>query len=194
MTLITMDYITLFLIALSLAMDAFAVAVCNGIIIKNVKIYHATVFGLTFGGFQFVMPVAGYYLGNTFVAYIESFSHWIAFALLAFIGGKMLLDTFRTDKADKPDLDENVLSFFKLFTLGIITSIDALTVGVSLAITGWNIWISAIIIGGVAFTLSFVGVLAGNKLGMRFQKNASRLGGLVLIGIGVKILIEHFIS
>ena len=189
-----MNYIALILIALSLAMDAFAVAVCNGIAIKNVRIYHAAVFGLTFGGFQFVMPVAGYYFGSSFIAHIENVSHWVAFLLLAFVGGKMVADTFRAEKPDKPIADEQALSFYKLFALGVATSIDALAVGITIAATGWNIWISAIIIGTVAFVLSFIGVFAGKMLGIRFRKNASRLGGLVLIGIGVTILIEYFIS
>ncbi|MCL2400543.1 MAG: manganese efflux pump MntP family protein [Defluviitaleaceae bacterium] len=188
-----MDYIALILVAVSLAMDAFAVAICNGITIKNVKIYHAAVVGFIFGGSQFIMPLGGYFLGSLFLVYIESFAHWVAFALLAVIGVKMFLDTFRAGKECESISDELSFSFLKLFALGIATSIDALVVGASLPVVGWNIWVSAVVIGGVAFAFSFIGVLAGKVLGARYQKNASRLGALVLIGIGLKTLLEHFI-
>jgi len=189
-----MDYISILLIAISLAMDAFAVSICNGIVIKNVRLTHAAAFGFMFGGLQFVMPLAGYFLGSSFSIYIESFDHWIAFGLLSFIGGKMIVETFHPGETGKSIAFEHSISFGKLFALGIATSIDALAVGISIALTGWNIWISALIIGVVAFALSFIGVLAGKKLGRRFQKNAGRLGGVVLIIIGVKILIEHLLA
>jgi len=137
------------------------------------------------------MPIIGFFLGSSFSGYIESIDHWIAFALLAFIGGKMLADTFHAGKADKPIVNEQDISLGKLFALGIATSIDALAVGISIALTGWDIWISSSVIGAVAFAFSFIGVLAGEKLGVRFHKNASRLGGIILIGIGIKILLEH---
>ena len=189
-----MDYISLFLIAVSLAMDAFAVSVCNGITMQSVKLRHACAYGAMFGGLQFLMPVIGYLLGSTFSIYIESIDHWIAFALLAVIGGKMIADTFRKEKADTSDADDAdaaAISLGKLFALGIATSIDALAVGISIALTGWDIWISSLVIGAVAFVLSFIGVLAGKKLGAHFQKNAGRLGGIILIGIGLKIVLEH---
>ena len=189
-----MDYMVLILIAVSLAMDAFAVAICNGMAINDVKISHAMKFGLMFGGLQFVMPIIGFSLGSSFSIYIESIDHWVAFALLTLIGGKMLADTFRTAKADAPTATEQDISLGKLLALGIATSIDALAVGISIALTGWNIWISAAVIGAVAFAFSFVGVLAGKQLGTHFQKNAGRLGGIVLIAIGVKILLEHLLG
>ncbi|MCL1895980.1 MAG: manganese efflux pump MntP family protein [Clostridiales bacterium] len=188
-----MDYIALILIAVSLAMDAFAVAITGGITIKNVRPRHAAEFGLMFGGLQFAMPIAGFFLGSLFSAYIESIDHWIAFALLVFIGGKMLLDTFRGGKTVNPAVAGQTISPGRLFLLGIATSIDALAVGVSIALTGWDIWVSALVIGIVAFALSYAGVMAGKKLGLHLQKYAGRLGGLVLIVIGVKILLEHLL-
>ena len=186
-----MDFLMLVLIAIGLAMDAFAVAICNGITVKTRKIRHAAAFGLMFGGMQLIMPIAGFLLGSSFSAFIESIDHWIAFALLSFIGGKMLGESFRADNGNKPITGGEALSLGKLFALGVATSIDAFAVGVSIALTGWNIWISSLIIGGVAFAFSFAGVLAGQRLGGRFQKSAGKFGGIVLIGIGVKMLVEH---
>lgn len=188
-----MDYIALILVAISLSMDAFAVAICNGIAIKNVKIRHASVFGLVFGGSQLVMPIVGFFLGSSFSAYIENIDHWIAFALLAFIGGKMLIDSFRVRQKGLI-AGEQALSFGKLCVLGVATSIDALAVGIGIALTGWNIWISSLTIGGVTFVIAFAGVMTGKRLGVRFQNIATRLGGVVLIGIAIKILVEHLVS
>jgi putative Mn2+ efflux pump MntP len=186
-----MDYFALLLVAVSLSMDAFVVSISNGLAIKNVKTSHALAFGSMFGGLQFVMPIAGFLLGSSFSIYIVSFDHWIAFALLAFIGGKMFIDTIRAGKTEEHFTAEQTISFGKLFALGIATSIDALAVGISIALTGWNIWFSSMVIGIVAFIFSFIGVFAGKKLDKRFHKNAGIFGGIVLIGIGVKILIEH---
>ena len=189
-----MDYAALVFTSAGLAMDAFAVSVCYGIAIRDGKIRQATKFGLMFGGMQFIMPIAGFFPGSSFSAGMESMDHWIAFALLAFIGAKMLAETFRADKTGKPVSKEQTLTLGKLFALGIATSIDALAVGVSIALMGWDIWISSLTIGAVAFAFSFVGVLAGHKLGERFRMYAARAGGIVLIGIGVKILAEHLIA
>jgi len=186
-----MDYFALILVALGLSMDAFAVAICNGIAIKDVKVRHAAVFGLMFGGMQAIMPIIGFFMGGLFSGYIESIAYWVAFALLALIGGKMLAETFRAEESDEPAASRQFISFGALFVLGIATSIDALAVGINIALIDWNIWISALTIGVVTFVLSFVGVFAGKRLGMSFRKNAGRLGGIVLIAIGVKILLEH---
>ncbi|MDR2714755.1 MAG: manganese efflux pump MntP family protein [Coriobacteriales bacterium] len=188
-----MDYLAVFLVALGLAMDAFAVSICNGIAIKNIRLKHALAFGLMFGGLQMFMPIIGFFLGSTFSSYIENVDHWVAFGLLGAIGGKMLIDTFR--KGDEEAVaNEQGITLGKLFVLGIATSIDALAVGISIALTGWNIWTSALVIGAVAFALSFFGVLAGKQLGVRFEKNAGRVGGIILIGIGIKILLEHLLG
>ena len=188
-----MEYIALILVAVSLAMDAFAVSVCYGIGIKNARTYHAAIFGLTFGGFQFLMPLIGYFLGASFIEFVTNVAHWIAFVLLAFIGTKMILDTLGVEKKETLVADGQIISFRKLFALGIATSIDALAVGISISVAGWNVWLSAIVIGVVAFIFSFTGVLAGKMLGNRYQKSASRVGGLILIGLGIKILIENLI-
>ncbi|MCL2295773.1 MAG: manganese efflux pump MntP family protein [Methanomassiliicoccaceae archaeon] len=185
-----MDYFALILVAIALAMDAFAVAICNGITLKKVKIGHALAFGLMFGGMQAVMPIIGFFLGSLFRGYIEFIDHWVAFALLALIGGKMLLETFRAEEADDK-VTEQMISLGALFILGIATSIDALAVGINISLMSWDIWVSALTIGAITFILSFAGVFTGKKLGMRFQKNAGRLGGIILIAIGVKILLDH---
>jgi len=188
-----MEYGTLLLLAVSLAMDAFAVSICNGMTIERVKVSHGLVFGAVFGGFQAVMPLIGYFLSTTFSGYLQSLGSWIAFGLLAFIGGKMILETFRPENA-QTIIDGRSIPFGRLMLLGLATSIDSLAAGVSIELAGWNIWISICLIGLVTFGFSFIGVLAGKRLGNRFEKNAGRLGGIVLIGIGIKILVQHLIS
>jgi len=185
-----MDYVSLIFIAIGLSMDAFAVAICNGMAMKSVKVRHAVAFGLMFGGMQAIMPIIGYFVGSLVSGYIESFAYWIAFILLALIGGKMLLDAFRGKEEDSIK-DGQFISLAALFALGVATSIDALVVGINFALIEWNIWISALVIGVVTFTLSFAGVYAGKKLGMALQKYATILGGVVLIAIGLKILLQH---
>jgi putative Mn2+ efflux pump MntP len=187
-----MDALSLILIAVSLSMDAFAIAVLNGIAIRNACLRHAVAMGLVFGGFQLAMPIAGYYLGFSFSALVNSASHWIAFGLLAIIGGKMLFEAFRGDKANKSDTGISPLMPGKLITLGFATSIDAFAVGISFALTAWNIWIAAPVIGMITFAISFAGVLLGKKLGLRFKRSTAKLGGIVLIVMGIKILAEHF--
>jgi len=189
-----MDYFALIMIAVGLAMDAFAVSIGNGISIRDVNLRHALAFGFMFGGMQMLMPIVGFFMGSSFSVYIENIDHWVAFALLAFIGGKMFFETFRAEKKAGASTGGEAPSLGKLFLLGIATSIDALVVGISIALTGWNIWISSLVIGIIAFAFSFVGILAGKRIGARFQKNAGRLGGLVLIGIGIKILFEHLLA
>jgi len=183
-----MDYISLIFIAIGLSMDAFAVAICNGMAMKSVKVRHAVAFGLMFGGMQAIMPIIGYFVGSLFSGYIESFANWIAFILLALIGGKMILDAFRGKEESVKD--GQFISLAALFALGVATSIDALVVGINFALIGWNIWISALVIGLVTFILSFAGVYAGKKLGTALQKYATIFGGAVLIAIGLKILLQ----
>jgi len=187
-----MDYRALLLLAFSLSMDAFAVSICNGLAITHVKVRHAVAFGLVFGGMQAVMPVLGYFLGATFSGYVQGIGSWIAFALLAFIGGKMIFETLRPEK-DETVSKGDAISIGRLLLLGVATSIDALAAGVSIALTGGDIWVSAWIIGVVTFVMSFIGVLAGKRIGARFEKYAGRVGGVVLIGIGVKILLQHLL-
>lgn len=186
-----MNILELFFIAVSLAMDAFAVSVSNGLMLPKIRIWHAVIFGLFFGVFQFIMPLAGYILASSFSTYIEAFDHWIAFILLAIIGGNMIKESFSDDE-NAADVQANIMSFKNLTMLAVATSIDALAVGVTFAIVDrGNIWISCSVIGIVAFILSYIGVMLGKKISGVFQSYAERIGGAVLIIIGLKILIEH---
>lgn len=190
-----MGYISVFLIAVSLAMDALAVSVTNGIVIKNFRRRHAVKMGIYFGIFQFIMPIAGYVLGTGFQRIIQSYDHWVAFILLAAIGVNMIIESFKHEDDELcENCAEEMLKFSRLVVLAVATSIDALAVGISFAVVGGgNILISSLIIGIVAFAFSFFGGMFGKKLGKIFQKSAERIGGLILIGIGVKILLEHIL-
>ena len=176
------------LIAVSLALDAFAVSVSSGIAIPGFSWKQAVKMGIWFGAFQFAMPLAGWLLGSSVSQYIEAVDHWVAFGLLALIGGRMAWGAIRGSGEEEAPAD---LSAKRLCLLAIATSIDALAVGVSMAFMKVDVLLSAVIIGVVAFVLSVVGGLAGRGLGGLFQKRAELVGGLVLIGIGVKILVEH---
>ena len=184
-----MTLIEIFLIAVSLALDAFAVSVSSGISVPGFGGRQAVKMGLWFGSFQFAMPLVGWLLGTGVSQYIEAVDHWIAFALLAAIGGKMAWEAIRGGEDGEeapPDLSAR-----RLCLLAIATSIDALAVGVSMAFMRVDILLSAAVIGVVAFALSVVGGLMGRRLGGLFQRRAELVGGLVLIGIGIKILAEH---
>ena len=183
-----MDIITLLFIAVGLAMDAFSVAITDGITIKRVKLSDALKIALFFGVFQFGLLYLGNLLGSAFAKYIEAVDHWIAFALLLFIGGKMFVEAI---KGGDEEVHENPLSFKTLTVLAIATSIDALAVGVSIVTMTQSILFAALVVGIVAFLFSFAGVYIGNKCGDLFGKKAEIVGGIVLMGIGVKILIEH---
>lgn len=183
-----MSLLELMLTAIALSMDAFAVAVTTGITLKHPRPWQAIKPGLFFGGFQALMPLIGYIAGRSVAVYIEAFDHWIAFGLLAAIGGKMLWDIWHEDESDEPADPTRTLA---LLLMAIATSIDALAVGISLALLSVNIWESIAIIGCTTCALSIAGVLLGNRLGELFKKRASLAGGLILIAIGAKILIEH---
>ncbi|MCI9119038.1 MAG: manganese efflux pump [Flavonifractor sp.] len=180
--------LSILLIALSLALDAFAVSVSSGISVPGFGWKQAVKMGIWFGAFQCVMPLLGWSLGSGVSQYIEAVDHWIAFGLLAFIGGKMLLDAL-SGGGDEPESTD--LSPRRLCVLAIATSIDALAVGVSMAFMNVDIFLSAGVIGLVAFGMSVAGGLVGRRLGGLFQRRATLAGGVVLIGIGVKILVEH---
>lgn len=181
--------IEVFLIAVSLAMDAFAVSISSGISVRGFGPRQAVQMGLWFGFFQFAMPVLGWVLGSGVSGYIEAVDHWLAFALLVFIGGRMAWEALRTPCA--PAEAPAALTVRRLTVLALATSIDALAVGVTLAFVDVEILLAAAVIGAVAFALSIAGGLLGRRLGCLFQRRAEVLGGLVLMGIGVKILIEH---
>ena len=187
-----MGIIELALIAVGLSMDAFAVSVCKGLGMKRLDMGQALVIALFFGGFQALMPLAGWALGSGFQSYIEPVDHWIAFALLAFIGGKMLYDAFHEEDGDEPVAGEAArLDLKEILMLAIATSIDALAVGVSFAFLQVDIVPAISLIGAITFALSLVGVAAGHQFGARFEKPATVVGGVVLILIGLKILLEH---
>lgn len=180
--------VEIFLIAVSLALDAFAVSVSSGISIPGFGVKQAARMGLWFGAFQFMMPVAGWLLGSSVSQYIETVDHWVAFALLAVIGGRMAWGSLRGGEEDEAPAD---LSARRLCLLAIATSIDALAVGVTLAFLDVPILSSVCFIGVVTFCLSLVGVKAGNVFGCKYKSKAEFVGGLVLILIGLKILLEH---
>lgn len=184
-----MDIVTLLFIAIGLAMDAFSVAISNGTTIKKIKFADALKIGLFFGIFQFGMLSIGNLLGGAFAKYIIAVDHWIAFFLLMFIGGKMFYEAVWGDEEEAET--QKPLDFKTLTILAIATSIDALAVGVSLATITKNIIFDASIVGIVAFTFSFAGIYIGNKCGNLFGRKAEIAGGIVLMGIGVKILLEH---
>ncbi len=187
--------IEIILIGIGLSMDAFAVAVCKGLAMKRFNKIQAVIIGLYFGFFQALMPIIGWLLGSRFIRYIESVDHWIAFGLLVFIGGKMIVEAVREKNADpeKVIMDQPVDHKEMLF-LAIATSIDALAVGISFAAIGTPIFPSSEIIGIITFLLSVAGVYIGNRFGNRYEKKAEIAGGIILIGIGIKVLIEHLLA
>ena len=183
-----MGLLELFLVAVGLSMDAFAVAVCQGLCMPKLNLRYAAVIALFFGGFQALMPYAGWLLGAQFAGYIQHLDHWLAFLLLAFIGGKMVFDALKQEDGDK---DDSPFSVREIFLLAIATSIDALAVGITFAFLQTNIWVSIGIIGCTTFLLSAVGVFIGHKFGAKHKNKAELAGGIILILIGLKILLEH---
>lgn len=185
-----MGFVELFLIGVGLSADAFSVAVCKGLNMRKLNLKHAYIIALFFGVFQAVMPLIGYFLGTSFSSYIESFDHWIAFALLAFIGGKMIVEVIR-EKDDEAEEQTDVLKIGELTVMAVATSIDALAVGITFAFLKVNILFSVILIGVTTFALSLLGVIIGNKFGAKYKSKAELAGGIILVLIGVKILMEH---
>ena len=181
---------SVFFIAIALAMDAFAVAISNGVCFRKVSFSVPFTFGAYFGGFQFIMPLAGYFVGASFARYITAFDHWIAFVLLAFTGGSMIKESFEKKPMFCP-AESVILSVKNMTALAVATSIDALAVGVSYAALGYEIFFPAVLIGVAAFIFSAAGVLIGKKLGDTFKSGSLTLGGGILIFLGFKILIEH---
>ena len=187
-----MSFFEIFMIGVGLSMDAFAVAICKGLNMRKLDKGQTLVIALFFGGFQALMPFVGWLLGKQFEAYITSFDHWIAFVLLAFIGGKMIWDVFRGDDKDKSCCEEGSgLNIKELFVLAIATSIDALAVGISFAFLQVNIVSAIALIGCTTFVISSAGVFIGHKFGNKYENKASLAGGIILILIGIKILLEH---
>ena len=177
----------LVLLAISLAMDAFAVAVCKGLAVCRVRPKHFILTGLWFGGFQALMPLIGYLLGEAFSQFIDPFDHWIAFILLALIGANMIKEAFEKDSCDATDAS---FAFRVMLVMAIATSIDALAVGITFSVLTVNLPLALALIGGITFALSALGVKIGSIFGTRYRFAAELCGGILLILLGAKILIE----
>ncbi len=181
------EFITLFVLAVGLSMDAFAVAVCKGLAMKKMSWKNAVIVGLWFGTFQALMPVIGYFLGVSFADRIKSVDHWIAFVLLALIGGNMIREAFgKEEERASADLDVKTM-----FIMAVATSIDALAVGVTFAFLDQNMPLAVSLIGVTTFMLSMLGVKVGNLFGVKYKSKAEFIGGLILILLGAKILLEY---
>ena len=183
-----MSILELFILAVGLSMDAFAVSVCKGLALKKITPKNAGIVGLWFGGFQAAMPLLGYLLGTAFSDYITSFDHWIAFILLAAIGFNMIREARACDEDDKSGAS---LRFREMLVLAVATSIDALAVGVTFAFLSVRIVPAVCFIGVVTFILSSVGVYVGSIFGTKYKARAEFAGGAILILLGIKILLEH---
>ena len=185
-----MELSVLILVAVGLSMDAFAVAVCKGLCMPKINRTYTFLIGLFFGGFQALMPLIGWILGKQFESYITDYDHWIAFVLLALIGGNMVYEAVKNEDDEEacPVIRVNIK---ELFLLAVATSIDALAVGVTFAFLKANIWVSILLIGCITFIISIAGVLIGHKFGSKFKQKAELAGGIILIMIGLKILLEH---
>lgn len=187
-----MGILELFLLGVSLSMDAFAVAVCHGLSMPRLNLRHGLVIALFFGGFQALMPFLGWLLGSQFVQYIESVDHWVAFGLLALIGGNMVREALSPEDEEEsacPAADR--LDLKRLFMMAVATSIDALAVGITFAFFSVPIGPAVSIIGVTTFCISLGGVVIGNFFGTRYKQRAELTGGIVLILLGTKILLEH---
>lgn len=184
-----MGFIEVLLTGIALSMDAFAVAVCKGLNMRKINYNHTLIIALFFGGFQALMPLIGWLLGKQFESYIVSIDHWIAFVLLAFIGGKMIIEALKGDEEECSSCIK--LDIKELFVLSVATSIDALAVGITFALIKVNIWGAITTIGLTTFVLSAIGVLVGNKFGSKYKNKAEFAGGIILCLIGLKILLEH---
>ena len=187
-----MGIFEIIMIGIGLSMDAFAAAICKGLNMRRLSGRNMIIIGLFFGGFQAGMPLLGWALGKNFEEYIVSVDHWIAFALLGFIGGKMIWDVIKDDDCGCGCCGcEEKLDIKEVFTLAVATSIDALAVGISFAFLRVNIGLAVSAIGITTFTLSALGVAIGHKFGAKYEKKATLAGGIILIFIGTKILLEH---
>ncbi len=204
-----MSLLEIFLIAIGLSADAFAVAICMGLNMKKATFKKAIIVGLYFGLFQAIMPLIGYFVATLFSEKIIKYDHWIAFALLLFLGGKMIVESLKKEKPTCPDRkcskqkcsdrdcptktcgEETSLKFTKMLPFALATSIDALAIGVSFAFMKVEIFSSISIIGAITLLLSAIGVKLGNLFGAKIKGQAEIIGGIILVLIGVKILLEH---
>ena len=178
----------LFILAIGLSMDAFAVSICKGLATEKLKIKHTIIAGLWFGGFQALMPLIGYFLGTTFEKYVTAIDHWIAFVLLGAIGGNMIKEAF----SDGENETDGSFGIKTMLIMAIATSIDALAIGITFALLpDVNIIAAVSFIGIITFVLSAIGVKLGNVFGAKYKSKAELTGGIILIFLGLKILIEH---
>ena len=181
-----MNYIELLILAIGLAMDSFAVSICKGLSMKKLNKKSAFIIALYFGFFHFIFPVLGYFLGVAFSSIVEKADHWIAFVLLGIVGAKMIMESFEEESNINDSVD-----FKTMLLLSIATGIDAFAIGVSFAFINVNIWLSSSIIFIVVYLFSVLGVYLGNKFGNKFGNKAELFGGVILILMGIKILLEH---
>ena len=181
-----MGVLELLLVAIGLSMDAFAVSICKGLSLGKIKLKHMVIAGLWFGGFQALMPAIGYLVGSLFADKITAIDHWIAFVLLAIIGGSMIKESFEKDEEMDSCMDPKCM-----FILAVAASIDALAVGVSFAFLKVSIIWSVLFIGIITFVLSGIGIKIGSIFGAKYKSKAELAGGIVLILMGTKILLEH---
>ena len=182
-----MGLLDLFVTAVALSMDAFAVSVSKGLTVKRIQLKHGLITGAYFGGFQALMPLIGFFLASSFAEHIKRFDHWIAFGLLVLIGANMLREALSKEEEEMNDS----FSVKTMLPLAIATSIDALATGVSFAVTDTNIWLAISLVGATTFAFSAAGVKIGNAFGLKYKSKAEVIGGLILILMGVKILVEH---
>lgn len=183
-----MGTLSIIMIAFALAMDAFAVSIASGIAIRNLRLHHALRIGLWFGGFQALMPLLGWLGGSQLLPYISAWDHWAVFGLLVFIGGKMIYEAFKIEAVEK---ETDPLEASVLFVLAVATSLDALAAGFTFALLNGRILVPIVVIGLITFAVSVAGVLIGGRGAHFFEKKVEILGGLVLIGIGLKTLLSH---
>lgn len=188
-----MSVIEILLLGIGLSMDAFAVAICKGLAMRKVNIKQCFTIALFFGGFQAIMPFTGWALGSTFASKITRIDHWVAFILLAYIGGKMVIEAIKEwNDEDKVDEFDPPLDIKELFILAIATSIDALACGITFSFyEDFNIFKAIAIIGCTTFCISTGGVFVGNIFGSKYKSKAELVGGLILVFLGIKILLEH---
>ncbi|MBQ9895187.1 MAG: manganese efflux pump [Ruminococcus sp.] len=183
-----MGVLELILLSVGLAMDAFSVSVCKGLSMKKLDVKSGIIIASFFGVFQAGMPLMGYLLSNSFTKYISSYSHWVAFILLAVIGGKMLIESI-TEKEEESEADFS-LNIKEILLLAVATSIDALAVGIVFSAEAIKPYIPVLVIGAITFVLSFAGVAIGHKFGNKYEKKAGIAGGTILILIGIKLLLD----
>lgn len=184
-----MSIIELFILGVGLSMDAFAVSICKGLRLRQVRWRHVLLIAGAFGGAQALMPLLGWVLGTQFARYIDTFDHWVAFILLAFIGGKMVWETLHDKDEETAGVDEK-LDVKEILVLAVATSIDALAVGISLALVEASIGLAVGIIGVTTFVICTAGVFVGRAFGARYKRRAEICGGVILVLIGLKILLE----